>query len=274
MKERIALSLSYNGAAYHGWQRQTDQSSVQGALEQAIYKMSGEHVTVVCAGRTDRGVHALNQVVHFDIEKERDTRVWINGLNAHLPRDIRVNFAEKITEAFHARFSAYERHYRYFVLNQRIASPLFRDTVAWYPYELNLSLMQEATQYLIGEHDFSAFRGAQCQAKTPVRTVLELTIQQKNQLFIFDIKANAFLHHMVRNIVGSLFCVGRQVHASSRVEPQWIQQILLSKDRKQAGMMAPAQGLYFMEVFYQEDVKPQGFNVQSNTVGGIYEFFG
>ncbi len=274
MKYRIALSLSYNGAAYYGWQRQSDLLTVQGCVEQAIYKMSGEHVNVICAGRTDRGVHALNQVVHFDILKQREPQVWINGLNAHLPRNIRVNAAEKVTEAFHARFSAYERHYRYFVLNQRIASPIFTETVAWYPYELDLMRMQAGARYLIGEHDFSAFRGAQCQAKSPIRTVLELTIQQKNQLFIFDIKANAFLHHMVRNIVGSLFCVGRQRFASQVIEPEWIQKTLLSKDRTKAGMMAPAQGLYFMEVCYQEDVQPQGFSSQISTVGNIYEFFG
>ncbi len=273
MKERIALSLSYNGAAYYGWQRQLEQLTVQGALEQAIFKMSGENVNVVCAGRTDKGVHALNQVIHFDIEKQREPQVWINGLNAHLPRDIRVHSAQKVSEIFHARFSAYERHYRYFVLNQRIPSPIFSDTIAWYPYELDLALMQQAAECLIGEHDFSAFRSAQCQAKSPIRTVLELNIQQKNQLFIFDIKANAFLHHMVRNIVGSLFCVGRQKFASQKVTPQWMQQVLVSKDRAQAGVMAPAQGLYFMEVCYQNDVKPQGFNPKNDRVNEIYEFF-
>jgi len=273
LKERVVLSLSYNGAAYYGWQRQCGQPTVQGALEQAIFKMSGERINVICAGRTDKGVHALNQVVHFDINKRREPQVWINGLNAHLPRDVRIHSAQKVGENFHARFSAYERHYRYFVLNQRIPSPLFSDTIAWYPYELDLQLMQEAAGYLIGEHDFSAFRSAQCQAKSPIRSMLELSIQQKNRLFIFDVRANAFLHHMVRNIVGSLFCVGRQKFASQKIAPQWMQQVLASKDRSQAGVMAPAQGLYFMEVCYQNDVMPISFHSKNDTVSEIHEFF-
>lgn len=252
--QRIALVISYHGKAYHGWQRQPDRPAVQNALEKAIHALSGEWVDVVCAGRTDKGVHALGQVVHFDIDKVREPFVWQNALNAHLPRDIRIKHVEVVPNDFHARFSAKARRYLYYVSNQTVQSPLISGIVAWHPFALDCKAMQAAARHLIGEHDFSAFRGPHCQAHSPIRTVHHLQIQQKNDLFVFDVKANAFLHHMVRNLVGSLLAVGQ-----GKQKPDWIPAVLASKDRQQAGFMAPAEGLYFLEVDY-----PEGYLLEEN----------
>lgn len=245
MTERIALGVSYDGTHYHGYQCQPDKITIQSELEAALFKMTGVVTNAVPAGRTDKGVHALNQVVHFDTDKDRSEYVWLMGLNAHLPSDIKIQWVRKVASDFHARFSAFERHYRYLILNKKVSSPIFQNQLAWYPTPLDVQKMQEAALELIGKHDFSAFRGAHCQAHTPIRTMNEITIVQKNNIIQFDIKANAFLHHMVRNIVGTLLVIG-----SHKQPPVWIKEVLNSLDRKQAGMTAPAHGLYFFDVRY------------------------
>lgn len=247
MSERIALGVSYDGTHYQGWQYQPQHLTVQSVLEQAISNMGvyPEDAKVVPAGRTDKGVHALNQVVHFDAHKLRPADVWLKGLNAHLPLDVRVHWVKKVTNEFHARFSAKYRHYQYLISNQAIAIPHLQRIVTWYPFKIDLEAMQAGADYLLGEHDFSAFRGAHCQSKTPVRRILEVQFSQSQQLIKLDIKANAFLHHMVRNIVGTLLLVGRGKHP-----PHWIQEVLSSRDRRKAGFTAPPQGLYFLNVVY------------------------
>lgn len=249
MTERIALGVSYDGTRYHGYQCQPDKITIQSELEAALFKMTGVATNAVPAGRTDKGVHALNQVVHFDTEKERSEYVWRNGLNAHLPSDIKVQWVQKVASDFHARFSAFERHYRYLILNKKVPSPIFQNHLAWYPFALDVQKMQEAALYLIGQHDFSAFRGSHCQAHTPIRTMNQITLLQKNNIIQLDIKANAFLHHMVRNIVGTLVVIG-----ANKQPPVWMKEVLESLDRKQAGMTAPAHGLYFFDVRYDASV--------------------
>lgn len=245
MSNRIALGLSYDGTHYHGWQWQPEVPTVQTALERAVQIMVGRPVRVVCAGRTDTGVHALNQVVHFDSPKERPSDVWLNGLNAHLPLDVRVHWVKLVSNDFHARFSAKQRHYRYLIDNQPVSSPHLRRLATWIPQKLNIASMQQAALSLIGEHDFSAFRGAHCQSNTPIRRLDELTIVQQGDIIQCDIKANAFLHHMVRNIIGTLLLVGRE-----KQPPEWVAQVLAAQDRRKAGMTAAAHGLYFYDVVY------------------------
>ena len=269
MTERIALGLSYSGGRYYGWQRQTDTLTVQTEVETALSKMSGEAIACVPAGRTDRGVHALNQVVHFDTHKMRAEEIWQRGLNAHLPLDIRVQWVKKVQPDFHARFSATERHYRYLILNQPVSSPILQDFVTWYPYKLDCEKMQQGALYLIGEHDFSAFRDAHCQSKSPIRKMKEILISQQDDLIQFDVRANAFLHHMVRNIVGTLLMVGRQ-----KQSPEWVKSVLAAKDRRQAGITAPARGLYFYDVTYDDihalpTKTSQSLLLPSNILGNL-----
>lgn len=251
MSERLAIGLSYDGTRYHGWQWQPDVPTLQTELERALANMTGDsEIKAICAGRTDKGVHALNQIIHFDSSKQRSEFVWINGLNAHLPRDIRVHWAKQVPSDFHARFSAIQRHYRYLIFNHPISLPHLQKLSTWVSFELNAEIMHQAAQLLLGEHDFSSFRGAHCQSNTPVRNVHSIEISRKGKLIQIDIKANAFLHHMVRNIVGTLLLVGR------RKQPiEWVKEVLLAKDRTLAGMTAPAEGLYFMNVSYPTDIQ-------------------
>lgn len=248
MKQRIALGLSYNGSRYDGWQWQTDRLTIQSEVQRAIENMSGEKISVVPAGRTDKGVHALAQVIHFDIEKRHEPFVWVRGLNAHLPLDIRILWAKVVPETFHARFGARKRHYRYFILNTPVSSPVLQSVITWYPYALSVEQMQMGAAYLVGEHDFSAFRGAHCQAKTPIRTIHSISIKKHNHVIQVDICANAFLHHMVRNIVGTLFCVGNKPQT---YPPHWVAEVLASRDRRKAGVTAPPHGLYFHHIEYE-----------------------
>lgn len=272
MTERIALGVSYDGTRYHGYQCQPDKITIQSELEAALFKMTGVTTNAVPAGRTDKGVHALNQVVHFDTEKERTEYVWLNGLNAHLPSDIKVQWVKKVASDFHARFSAFERHYRYLILNKKVSSPIFQNYLAWYPFALDVQKMQEAALYLIGQHDFSAFRGSHCQAHTPIRTMNQITLLQKNNIIQLDIKANAFLHHMVRNIVGTLVIIG-----ANKQPPVWMKEVLASLDRKQAGMTAPAHGLYFFDVRYESAALSVSANLSqqadSEFVSELTSFF-
>jgi tRNA pseudouridine38-40 synthase len=218
---------------------------VQDALEAALAQIAGEPVSVTCAGRTDRGVHARNQVVHFDTLAERPPSAWVRGVNALLPDPVGVLWSRTVDETFHARYSARSRTYRYVLLNRAVRPALAAARVGWYHVRLDVEAMRGAAALLVGEHDFSAFRSSQCQAKTPVRTLHAIDIEQQGERIDFVLRANAFLHHMVRNIVGSLVYVGRGRH-----RPQWLSELLLSKDRSKAAPTFGPEGLYLEKIEY------------------------
>lgn len=246
---RWALGLEYDGSAYYGWQNQQTlalpKTTVQQRVELALSCVADQPITAVCAGRTDKGVHALGQIVHFDTEVEREERAWVMGVNRYLPADIRVLWAKPMADEFHARFSAIGRCYHYIIYNHPIASAVWRNRVSRFPDALDVDKMQQAADFLLGEHDFSAFRGADCQAKTAIRNVEQLTVRRVGDYISIVIKANAFLHHMVRNIVGVLLEVGVGKRA-----PDWAQAVLHGRDRKLAGITAPPSGLYLVSVTY------------------------
>ena len=244
---RIALGIEYDGTSYNGWQRQKTGLGVQQRLEEALSLVANEKVDVVCAGRTDTGVHASGQVVHFDTESERTERGWLLGANTNLPEDISVTWVKPVDQDFHARFSAVARSYRYLILNRLERSALHRNR-AWWIYEpLDEIPMQAAAQQLLGEHDFSAFRSAACQANTAVRDITAISVSRSGDWLTIDVKANAFLMNMVRNIVGSLAAVGL---GEQGVE--WIRDVLESRDRKAGGITAPPHGLTLVGVDYPE----------------------
>lgn len=244
---RIALQLEYNGAHFCGWQSQTGHCGVQDALESALSAIAGEPIRVHAAGRTDTGVHALAQVVHFDTQARRPMQAWIRGTNAHLNEHVSVLWANQVADDFHARYSALERQYRYLLLNHPVRPGLNSGRVSWFHAPLDLPRMQEAASLLQGEHDFSAFRAAECQAHSPVRNLRRIELVRQGGMIVFDLAANGFLHHMVRNIVGSLVYVGKGRHA-----PDWISMLLASQDRKLAAPTFSADGLYFSGVRYDE----------------------
>ena len=247
---RIALGLAYEGTSYYGWQNQGLLPTLQLQIERALTQVADHRVNVICAGRTDKGVHALGQVVHFDSSTTRESRAWVCGSNSYLPSDIRVLWAQCVPEDFHARFTASARSYRYILLNYPVASPLMYRRVAWYPRPLDEQKMQRAIYYLLGEHDFSAFRAAQCQAKSPIRTITHVSVARIACWIVIDITANAFLHRMVRNIVGMLISIGAGEH-----EACWANTLLITRDRNRL-IAAPASGLYLYNVLY-----PQYFNI-------------
>lgn len=251
MNHRIALGIEYDGSQYHGWQIQPDQNTVQGQLQRALSQIADEKIEVVCAGRTDVGVHAKGQVVHFDTEVDRPLDAWLRGTNSLLPQDINVQWAKNVSNDFHARYCAKSRSYEYIIYNAPVRSALYARMSTWYRYALNEKLMQEASQYLLGEHDFSAFRDADCQAKTATRNIQILTVERKGDFIHINITANAFLHHMVRNIIGVLLPIGAGLKT-----PQWAQEVLNSRDRKQAGITALPQGLTLLSVRYDLTVLP------------------
>jgi tRNA pseudouridine38-40 synthase len=242
---KIALGLEYDGKHFCGWQSQANGCGVQDALEAALAQMAGHAVRVHAAGRTDTGVHALIQVVHFETETERPQNAWIRGINAHLPPALRVRWAQQVDTEFHARFSAERRSYQYLLQVSPVAPALLHGKVGWYHRPLDLALMREAAAHLLGEHDFSAFRAAECQAKSPVKNLQQANIVQYGELLLFEFSANAFLHHMVRNLVGSLVYVGKGDHP-----PSWILQLLQAKDRAQAAPTFAPDGLYLTGVHY------------------------
>jgi tRNA pseudouridine38-40 synthase len=244
---RIALGIEYDGSHFCGWQSQEGTRTVQGVVEEAVSRVANHPVKVVCAGRTDTGVHAMMQVVHFDSEAPRNMRSWILGCNSNLPRDVNVVWAQEMPEEFHARFSAVARSYRYIILNRMSRSALLDKRVSVYYDALNLEAMQRAAGYLVGEHDFTSFRALACQAKHPVRTIHALEVTQKHDFFTIDVRANAFLHHMVRNIAGVLMAVG-----SGEREPQWVQELLEARDRTVGGVTASPHGLYLVRVEYPD----------------------
>lgn len=244
---RVALGVEYDGTQFCGWQVQEDVRSVQACVEQALAKVADHPVRVICAGRTDTGVHALGQVIHFDSEAIRSERSWVFGANSHLPKDCSVIWARAVSDDFHARYAALSRYYRYVIFNRAVRSGVFANRVSWCYLPLDEGRMREAAQYLIGEHDFSSYRAVACQAKQPVRTVQRLDVVRQGELIVIDIVANAFLHHMVRNIAGVLMTIG-----SGEREPVWAQQVLEACDRTLGGVTAPPQGLTLMSVEYPE----------------------
>ena len=242
---RIALGIEYDGTAFYGWQRQREVNSVQQELEIALSKVANHSVELACAGRTDAGVHATGQVVHFDTTSLRDAKAWVMGTNAQLPDAIAVRWAKPVPDDFHARFSATARRYRYIIYNHKYRPAILRSGLSHYHQQLNIELMQQAAVYLLGEQDFSSFRAVQCQSHSPFRNIHHLHISRQGDYIVLDIKANAFLHHMVRNITGSLLEVGMQNRP-----PEWIAELLAAKNRNLAAATAKAGGLYLVEVDY------------------------
>jgi tRNA pseudouridine38-40 synthase len=243
---RIALGLEYDGSRFLGWQTQPGGGTVQDALEAALSAIAGGGLSVIAAGRTDRGVHAREQVVHFDVEVERPTSAWVRGVNALLPPSIAVLWATPVDAEFHARYSARARGYRYVLINRPVRPALAAGRVGWFHAPLDVAAMQAAAQHLIGTHDFSAFRSSECQAKTPVRTLHALHIEQRGERIDFVVRANAFLHHMVRNFVGALVYVGK-----GRFPPHWTRELLASRDRSRAAPTFAAEGLYLEAIDYE-----------------------
>lgn len=248
---RIALGIEYDGTGFSGWQRQSHRPSVQAILEAALSRVADHPVVITCAGRTDAGVHATHQVIHFDTVARRPSRAWVRGVNSNLPHDIRVTWMRAVSPEFHSRFAALARTYRYVILSRPVPSALHRHRVAWTYRPLQLSAMRAAAQHLLGEHDFSSFRALACQARHPVRTVHCLDITRSGDYFYVDVTANAFLHHMVRNIAGVLLTIGTEAQP-----PRWSWEILQARDRRAGGVTAPAAGLYLVAVRY-----PQRFTI-------------
>lgn len=246
--QRFAIGVEYDGSAFNGWQVQPHAPSVQGALNSALSVVANTGTECVGAGRTDTGVHATGQVAHFDTQSERSTRSWMLGINSNLPDEACVFWVRPVHEEFHARFSALARSYRYVILNRSVRSALERKRSWWVRQLLDADRMHAAAQALLGKHDFSAFRASSCQAHTPVRELTELTIRREGEHIIINCRANAFLHHMVRNLVGSLVQVGKEERGVD-----WIGEILQSRDRTLAGITAPAAGLSLIGVDYPDD---------------------
>lgn len=242
---RNALGLEYDGAGFCGWQSQPGGNTVQDALETALSTVAGMPVRVVCAGRTDSGVHATAQVVHFDVSVERPVTAWVRGVNAHLPPAVAVRWAAPVSEDFHARFAARARSYRYILLNRPERPGLLAGKVGWCHRSLDVAAMQAATACLLGEHDFSSFRASGCQSKTPVKTLNRFEITRQGDLVIFDCCANAFLHHMVRNLVGALVYVGL-----GRETPAGFAELLAARDRRLGAPTYAPDGLYLTGVDY------------------------
>lgn len=242
---RFAGIVEYDGSDFCGWQRQSHAPSVQACVERAISRVADHEVGIACAGRTDTGVHALGQVIHFETHAQRTLRSWLLGVNSNLPPSVVLKSIREVTEEFHARFSARARSYRYIISNESVRSALLAKRAVWERVPLSEADMQTAAKYLVGEHDFTSFRALACQAKSPVRKITQLDVQRQGTLIIIDVTANGFLHHMVRNIAGVLMSVGKGEHS-----PTWAQEVLQNRNRAGGGVTAPAQGLYFMSVDY------------------------
>jgi tRNA pseudouridine38-40 synthase len=242
---RIALGIEYDGSEYNGWQRQRSGIGVQTLVEKAISCVADEGIEVTCAGRTDSGVHASAQVVHFDTVAKRSDREWLLGMNSNLPADVNIVWATTVDAEFHARFSAVSRTYRYLILNRQPRSSLYRHRAWWQHHPIDASRMQEAAVCLTGKHDFSAFRAAGCQASTPHREVRSIDVQRREDWISISITANAYLQHMVRNVAGLLVAVGK-----GEKPVDWAASVLQSRDRTRGGVTAPPQGLTLIDVEY------------------------
>ena len=256
---RIAVGLEYEGTAYAGWQVQPAAPSVQAVTERALGRIADTPVALVCAGRTDAGVHALNQVAHFDTDAVRSLRSWVLGANSELPADVTLTWARPVPPHFHARFSAEARSYRYLILNRAARPALHAQRATWVHRRLDEAAMSRAAALLIGEHDFSAFRAAECQARSPVRRLTHLSVERRADWVVIEAQANAFLHHMVRNLAGLLIRVGKQDAA-----PEWAREVLEGRDRSRGAPTAPAAGLYLAGVRY-----PSAFGLPSLPPAGL-----
>lgn len=255
---RIALGVEYNGARYRGFQRQQEGiSSIQQCLEEALSKVANNPIDVTVAGRTDAGVHASGQVIHFDTNITRPMQAWVMGTIANLPKDISITWAKQMPSHFHARFKAFARRYRYVIYNDPIRPALLNEELTWNFRPLDADKMQEAANYFLGTHDFTSFRAVQCQAKSPIKTIHHFKVLCFGKLIILDVRADAFLHHMVRNFAGLLMTIGAGERPIS-----WAKEALEAKDRTQAGVTAPPYGLYLVNVEY-----PEEFAVPKNIIG-------
>ena len=243
---RIALGIEYDGSSFHGWQKQPGGNTVQDALEGALGQIAGQPIDVVCAGRTDAGVHATAQVVHFDTDVKRAETAWVRGGNSFLPATVSIRWARPVSDDFHARFSAHGRCYRYLLINRPQRPGLCHDRAGWCHRPLDIDRMQESARLLLGEHDFSAFRAAGCQARSPVKTMRTARVHQRGEMFVFEFEAGSFLHHMVRNLVGSLVYIGQ-----GRQPPAWMGYLLQQRNRSLAAPTFGAAGLYLVGVRYE-----------------------
>ena len=244
---KFAACVEYDGTSYYGWQRLTIGPSVQKEVEKALSSIANEKVEVVCAGRTDSGVHGLGQIIHFETTAPRTVKAWRMGANTQLPDDISIRWVGAVSDDFHARFSALSRSYRYVILNRQSRPAVLHKQVHWFSHRLDAERMHEAAQALLGEHDFTSFRASGCQAKHAVREMQKVNVKREGEFIYIDVQANAFLHHMVRNIVGSLIPIGQSKQAIS-----WMADLLEQQDRTVAGATAAASGLYFVSVVYPE----------------------
>ncbi len=260
--ERIALGIEYFGHGFKGWQRQPSaKPSVQEEIEIALSRIANSPIQVTCAGRTDAGVHAVHQVIHFDSPVYRNDNSWVRGVSSQLPDQIGVKWIKRVSGDFHARFSASARRYRYVIDNSPVAPVINKYGVTWHFQPLNAQNMHEAGQALLGENDFTSFRAKQCQSNSPMRNIHHLMVRRIGQLVVIDVKANAFLHHMIRNIAGVLCEVG-----DGRRPKEWVADVLAAKDRSQAGVTAPPHGLYFVNVDYDEE---HGLPKQDGDLGPL-----
>lgn len=262
---RMALGIAYDGVSWQGWQTQPEGRTVQDKLEAALSSFLAEPAATICAGRTDTGVHALAQVVHLDTLVQRRMESWVRGLNALLPDSIAVQWAKTVPDAFHARFSAVSRTYVYVVRNTRVRSPIMHGRAGWVYHALDLGRMRDAARRLVGEHDFSCFRSSQCQAASPIRTLQALDIEQRGDFYLFTFQANAFLHHMVRNLMGAILYIGQ-----GRREAAWIEDLLAQRDRRLAAPTFAPDGLYLTHVQY-----PAEFELpRADSAGTFSSHFG
>ena len=244
---RVALGIAYDGSLFCGWQSQPNGCGIQDALESAIASIAEHNVRIHAAGRTDTGVHAYGQVVHFDTESVRPLSAWVRGVNAHLPATVRVEWAQQVCDEFHARFSAFQRSYQYLLYNAAVASALMATKAGWFHLPLDLNAMTEAAEYLLGEHDFSAFRASECQAKSPIRHLQKSEVLAVGKYIVFNFSANAFLQHQVRNMIGALVYVGKGSHP-----PDYIKELLQKRDRSLSPPTFSPCGLYLTSVAYDK----------------------
>ncbi|MFT5132769.1 MAG: tRNA pseudouridine38-40 synthase [Gammaproteobacteria bacterium] len=244
---KIAAAVEYCGSHFHGWQRLKNDRSVQQCIEEALSKVANQTINVSCAGRTDAGVHARYQIIHFETDSPRKMHSWVFGANANLPSDVSLLWAKLVEDDFHARFLATARTYTYVILNRSARPALHHPLLTWERRPLDVSLMSRAAAHLLGKHDFTSFRAQACQSQSPVREIYELTVERHDKYVMVNVRANAFLYHMVRNIAGVLIAIG-----SGNKEADWARQVLQAKDRARAGVTAPPTGLYLVNVEYPE----------------------
>ena len=257
---RYALGIEYDGSKYCGWQRQNNVIGVQQKIEEALSKIANEPIEVICAGRTDTGVNATNQIIHFDTDKVRKDVAWTLGVNTNLPKDIAVSWVKEVNDEFHARFSATARRYRYLIYNKPVKQGLMHDQFTWIRNPLDEQLMDDAAKSLLGENDFTSFRAKDCQSHTPFRNIHQISVKRFGDIVMIEVQANAFLYHMIRNIAGVLIPIGM-----GKKPVSWTADLLKIKDRSKAGVTAHSDGLYFVGVDY-----PEKFGIPSEPWGPVF----